>query len=446
MKVTLVRLPNFLLYDEHLELPLGLLYLANELEKHDVLVNIADLAGKPRSEWARLVSIDSDIYGISATTPDWPIARAFARWIRGIRPSAQIVLGGAHATVMGREVLAESDFDIAVKGEGEITMREIALGNRHPLGSWSKNGEIKDNGNRPLEPNITRFDYPAWHLLSEESLISTGLVNKGQRATCITASRGCMMRCSFCDQSIFDWTWRSRTRESLLVEVDALKMRYGVSEVRLVDEFISPKSEIISDVCEVMKENGIKWRTHIRASLMTPELAEKMVSAGCVEIAFGVESGSQRVLDAIHKGMKIEDSEKAIAICRAAGLRTKAYLIIGLPSATWDSFHETLAFIRRAKPDKTTLSTFCPYPGCDVWRHPEKYDYVLDDRDYLNYWILGLEDSAVLPPGHTSKMNRENIRAARNLLLEAMADYGTRRSVIRDVNDRIRLREEAAAL
>jgi len=440
--VTLIRCPNFLLYDEKLETPLGILYLATALEKHGILVDVADLAGLTPDQWDAVVPKDSTIYGVSATSGDWPVAQAIGRWLRKNRGQGTRVIGGAHATVMAESALMTSDYEVAVIGEGEHTFTDYCRGIVGPGLAMRVNRHVHKTGKRGLAENIDCFDFPAWHLLDKESVVSTHLVNKGKRASCITASRGCFMHCSFCDQTVNDWKWRRRSANSIDEEVDRLVGQYGVEEIRLVDEFISPKDDFLRDVCDVMAKHAIIWRTHIRADLLTMELAQKLAKSGCVELAFGVESGDQRILDHNRKGTKIADCERAIALAGAEGIRTKAYLIVGLPGETPESVQATRDFLLRVKPDKATVSTFAPYPGCDVAKRPEKYDYILDDPDYTRYWCLGLEDTDLLPPGHTSAMSGDELLTVRKDLIKMVFDLGMRHPETRDTNTLLRKRNE----
>jgi len=198
----------------------------------------------------------------------------------------------------------------------------------------------------------------------------------------------------------------------------------GVTEVRLVDEIIGMKKDRLASICEQFKKLGLKFRTHLRADLTTYENLAILRNSGCVEVAFGVESGSQRVLDHIRKGVTIEQAEQAIAWTKEVGMISKAYFIVGLPGESLQSVQDTIDFIERVQPDRCTLSTFQPYPGSPIYDHPEEFEIEIFSTDWTKYWLLGWEDTNEGFAARTPEMDVPALVKARKRLLDYMRDKG----------------------
>ena len=139
------------------------------------------------------------------------------------------------------------------------------------------------------------------------------------------------------------------------------------------DDIFTLRRERLFKLCDNLRDLNITFRCNGRSGINTLEDYIKLKEAGCEEIAFGIESGSQKMLDMINKGSTVEDNFKAITLAKEAGLITKAYLVVGFPGESQETVDETKAFMIRANPDKYTVFQFVPLPGCDVWKNPEKY-------------------------------------------------------------------------
>jgi radical SAM superfamily enzyme YgiQ (UPF0313 family) len=427
--VCLIRVPNYLLWDEKLQTPLGILSIASYLREKNIPVYVCDLAGEPKENWVKLIPDNFDIYGVSATTGDFMIACKVAKVIkREINPEALLVIGGAHVSSLPEKSLWESDFDVAVIGEGEQTIYELATGEKFlPQGiAFKVKGEshkICITDSRPLCKNLDSLPFPAWDLIPD--LISYDLVEKGQPATCITGSRGCNQRCAFCDQGLFNYRYRRRSPENILDEIRSLKDRYHIKEVRFVDELVGVNIKRLERLCLGMKELGIKWRTHMRANHITPEKCKIMADGGCVELAIGVESANQEILDLVNKRIKIKQVEETVKYIKDSGMKSKCYFIVGLPGETWYTVETSMKWIARVNPDKCTLSTFCPYPGSDIYKHPNRYGYRLEyPDDWWRYWILGYENTDEPFVGSTREMSNDELVKARNIMLKFLTDGG----------------------
>jgi len=413
-KTTLIRLPNFHLHNERQQPPLGLLYLAAYLRERDLPVDVVDLAGIPPEDWDSMVPDNSLVYGITATSPDYGMARKMLGFLRGRNGhQAKVIIGGVHSTVMPIQCV-EDGFDAAVVGEGEQTLLEIVTGT--PLSeveglAYRENGKIVVNPRRPMLPTIDHFPFPSRDFLPRENVVSTDLVTDSLPATVITTSRGCPFRCSFCVQQIWMNRWRHRTAQSIRAELELIKRDYPeVREIRFVDDMVGLNGKHSREICEAFKGMGLSWRCHLRVGVATESLLESFKEVGCVEISIGVESGDERILKHNHKGWS--NIPQAAALFRTAkklGLRTRAYFIIGLPGEAPESVERTCQTIKEIEADAVNIFSFVPYPGCDVWEHPEKYDYQLLDTNLDSFWMVGKGHRFV---GRTSAMDVDQLEEA----------------------------------
>jgi len=425
-KTTLIRLPNFHLYDELQQPPLGILYLAAYLEQYDHPVDICDLAGITPDRWLSMLPQDSEIYGITATSPDYPFALQLLGMIRQDLPGRKVIIGGAHASVLPEQCVQDG-FDAAVFGEGEDTLRDYVRSRGDRAKSIAGLCYRTDAGpirNRPrtLKMHIDEFPFPARHLLPESHVVAHDLVTDNVSATVITTSRGCPYKCSFCSQEIWSGHWRLRSAENIAAELRTIREQYGVREVRFVDDMVGAKRLHREIICDAMSRLNLTWRCHLRVDLAGEDMLEAFHKAGCIEVSFGVESGDGDVLRHNRKGWSSPQMAlDVVAAAKQVGLRVRAYFIVGLPGETQMSVENTKRIIGALRADNVNIFSFIPYPGCDVWANPGRYDYALTDPDLKHFWMLGDGHSFV---GRTSGMSIDDLEKAYRECRELAANCG----------------------
>lgn len=419
MKVVFVNLPSPWLINDRTYLALGPLYIAAYLEKHGFEVEFADLASKSESEW--LIPNDADIYGMGATTPQIPTAIRVSKRIKESNPRALTVLGGVHATVLSEETLLNSSFDICVMGEGEETMLEIVQGK--PFSSikgiaYEKNGGVEKNGSRPLIKDLDSIPFPAYHLLNIMEYAPAGYKMTGS----VVASRGCPFSCIFCAQKeITQRTVRYRSQENVVSELSFLKEKYGLHTFCFEDETFTVNKKRVISLCRGIRDLDIHFKCQGRTDTVDLELLTTLKESGCFEIAFGIESGSQRILDILGKGATVQENRDAILTAKAAGLRTMAFLIAGSPTENEDSIQETIEFLEEVQPHACSVGMFTPYPGTDAYNNPGKYHFSFSKpKDYNMYQMLNRQGTGISL--HT---NHEEVERLHKRLFEYVKDRGS---------------------
>ena len=376
-KIALVNTPFIEVKDNHPLLPpLGLTYLAAALEQNDHEIKIIDC---PASNFSHeklkkeLSSFAPDIVGITSLTPTIDSAFHSARVAKEAAPNAQVILGGPHATFLDKEVLSqEAAIDIVVRGEGEQTIQEIAQGsnNTNTLGNVSgitfrnENGQILQTPNRAFIKNLDDLPRPAYKYLNLEDYRLFGKLHMP-----IMASRGCLYQCSFCVSSqMWGGKYRTRTPKSVADELEWLRDEHGADGVQFHDDILTPEVKRITEICnEIIKRKiNVPWGCQARVDQISKEVLVKLRKAGCNEVSYGIESGCQKILDAVKKKTSTEQNEKAIKMAKEAGIFVAVTALIGYPGETKENVKETLDLLRRAEPDDIWLCIATPYPGTEL--------------------------------------------------------------------------------
>ena len=373
--VNLINPPQEELYDPSAYPHLGLLYLGAVLKKDGFKVRYVDLA-----EGKDYKIPKADCHLITITTPTYNSAM---KVIRGIDDGGRILVGGIHPSV------CPNDFDndiTVVKGEAEKSISDIL----------SRRTKEKVIDCEPIK-DLDSLPFPARDLIPKEKLRHLGNVHgdsyKGDgAATTIISSRGCPFRCNFCCKIHQTEYARYRSAENVKQEIVECQEKYDIHHFRFVDDIFTLNRKRVYEICRALKPLDVFWMTITRADSVDQNMLNSMFNAGCREVALGIESGSQRVLDLMGKRESPEQFLRAIAMIKDAGMKVKCFFMYGYPGETEHDIELTKKFIKRAKPDKWTVSRFVPLPGSDIWNNPKKYGIKID-KNYDNYWFYSEEDN-----------------------------------------------------
>jgi anaerobic magnesium-protoporphyrin IX monomethyl ester cyclase len=416
-KIVLVNTPLLEGNTPHLFFPpLGLAYMAAVLEQNDFEVKIFDC---PVCEIdheklkAELDSFQPTIVGISFMTSTIESALKSARVAKEVCHDAKVLMGGPHATFADEQILTnEKAVDIIVRGEGEETILELAK--QSP--ELQKISEIKgitfrrDNQiihapNRPFIQNLDALPRPAYKYLPVDKYRITG-----RRLLPIMSSRGCPFQCSFCVASqMFGAPYRARSPNNVLDELEWLRDEYGAEGITFHDDTLTFDRKRAIEICDGIVDRKIilPWGCGTRADLVTKELLAKMSKAHCNEIYFGVESGCQRILDALKKRVTTDQCENAIKWAKEVGISVIASIIIGYPGETKETLQETLDFVRRVEPDDVFLCYATPYPGTELRALVESKGWKMAENWKLYNAMNPVFEDPLLPAKEIAQM-REN--------------------------------------
>lgn len=318
---------------------------------------------------------------------------------------------------LGREVLGETpEMDIFIRHEYEVVtpalVDAIAKGDvlrKVPGISFRERGEIIETDDAlPIE-DYNKLPLPAYELLDdlEPYFINTPV---GKPFTILYSSKGCPFKCTYC--TVAGTKWKPRSAENVLDELRYLKERFGIQTVSFFDETFTIDKERVKKIAAGTKELEITWYCNTRVNLVDKELLSNMKDGGCRGISYGIESGSQKILDKACKGVDVKQAERAILWAKELGIKTLCSFILGLPGETNQTIDETIKFVKRTKPTGAQFNVLVPYPGTEIYRELQSQGKVgkMDWRElYQHKSVIGTEE---LTP---DDLNRARIRTYRAL-------------------------------
>ena len=361
---------------------LGLLHLAAMVRQHGFAPEIVESDVLGLDEQAvveRIVARAPRYVGITLFTVGVWSASLIARGVRKALPDTTVIVGGPHISSMGRETLERfPEFDLAVVGEGEWALVELlaALESGSDLAGisgllWREGDALRENPARPIPQDLDDLPMPAWDLLPGfPDAYPPAIYDypSGPVAT-IAASRGCPFHCKFCDTSTFGARMRAYSPARVVEMIRYLHERWGVRHILFVDDLFLASRLRVTEFCERLLASGldITWTCTARVDTVKPGVLALMKQAGCWEISFGLETGSNELLVAMDKAARVERSEEAVRWTHEAGLRTKGLFMLGYPGETDETIRATRDFVRRIPMDIMNLTKFTPYPGSPIY-------------------------------------------------------------------------------
>lgn len=386
--------------------PMNLAYLAAALRKAGFEAVLADFEISPYTIEALsrlLKNLTPAVVAITAMTPTIMSAATLAGDVKRLFPDIVTVIGGSHSSAMPELTLTEYHvFDYVVVGEGEATLIELCIcmrdgGRENDIAglAFRENAGVTVTKPRRLITDLDSIPFPARDLIdykTQSGHFSRGFSNK-MLSTELFTSRGCPVGCSFCAiQSTFGRTVRFRDPDFIEDEVKQMVREQNFNHVVIADDTFTLKPERADAICEILGRSGISsWNCDTRVNSVTPDLLKTMKRCGCEKVAFGVESGSQRILDLIGKGITVDQVRRAVLWAKEAGIKhIEGNFIIGCdPSETIQDLEETRKLVTSLPWTFVSIAVIVPYPGTPV-REQMMADGLIDiSCDWENYVIFG---------------------------------------------------------
>ncbi|OIO35451.1 MAG: hypothetical protein AUJ74_06220 [Candidatus Omnitrophica bacterium CG1_02_44_16] len=338
---------------------------------------------------SRVKDLPTDIIGITCYTPEIYEVEQLAKKIRIVKPDATIIVGGIHPTLYPQDLLGpDSLIDFVVVGEGELTLLELVRAIRSGksdyscidgIGFFDKSSlRIVVTKNRPLVKDLDEISDPDYRDLDMNFYTTASpyaIRGVFSRSFYISSSRGCPSSCSFCvskklrEHHGIKQFVRLRSPESLYNEIKTLSEKFAIDAFYFIDDLFTLKKENVFAFCELLVKNRshLVWGCSSKVNTVDYAMLKAMRLAGCVQIDFGVEKGSDEALRALKKGTTIAQIKDTFNNCHHLGIRTFANLLVNTPGETEEDLGDIITLIKSIKPNIISINVFTPYPGCEIF-------------------------------------------------------------------------------
>jgi len=391
--------------------PLGIAYLAGSLEEMGIQVAIIDAPALNLSIDETIDKISDYNYsliGISLLTPSFGVVKQLCDKIKDRLTEKTIILGGPHCTAMPEQTLSEiSSADIVCFGEGEETIKEVAFdtnpANLHKITGIcfrSAQQKIITNKPRPFIKNLDQIPSPARHMLPKDKYhLTASRVAEDSYCPTLIVARGCPFGCSYCSHS-FGRKIRFHSVERIIDEIKTLISEYHITQVNLEADTLTANKLFVKELCQALITEGIskqiKWTCESRVDTVDQELLEIMKLAGCWQISYGIETGSQRLLNMINKSISLEQVEETIALTHRTGISVRGFFMLGLPSETEQESMETINFAIKLNPRWAQFTITIPYPGTPMFAQLDQEGKIRHyDWSQYNTWSGWKKDAQI---------------------------------------------------
>ena len=406
--------------DKLLYPPMGIAILASTLRNEGIEPLIYDANIEKGDHFNNLFDIINqekiNIIGLSFTSILAKGAYYFADKIKKEFPSIPIIAGGYHPTVMPVEVINYPAIDYVVVGEGEITFPlflKALQGNeelKNVKGLYLReNNESIFTGKRTLIPDMDDIPFPAYDLLKINNYSSLSSTKKP--FVTFIRSRGCPFKCVFCGvDAMFSRKYRCQSPERTMKDILKLVKEYKVKEILFKDSDFLINKNNTEELCRLLIKEKLNliWSCNARVDMVDGKILKLMKEAGCKQISFGIESGSQKMLDELCKDFKVEEITRAVKLTKEEGIQCVGDFIIGAPGEDNSTINETLELIKTLNLDYVSIHFLTAFPGSPLYDKVVENNLLIDEQ-------LGYEGINI----NLTKLSNEELKRAVNLLIRS---------------------------
>lgn len=414
--------------------PLGILYLAAYIREKikDISLKVTDGTVEGYEKTLREIKeFEPDILCVSTYTLMALGAYKLINEIKSVKNDMFVIIGGPHVTALPDEALKKSSADLAVIGEGEVTLHELVV--LFSKGLHNDTAEVSqvdglayrtDSENfeyTPVRQHIADLDsipFPARDLIDMEKY-KGWYINKEASEAAVFFARGCPYNCTFCSNIVWKKCKpyiRMRSPENIVDEIELLVNEYGIKEIYDCSDEINSSLEYAASVAREIKNRdlGIVWKTSIRAKPLTEDLVKLLAESGCWYVLIGIESANEEVIKGIKKYVTLDEVEKACKLLKKYGIKIQGLFMLynvweeggEVKFETDEMIEKTFKYItmlvNRKLLDYIGWSVTIPYPGSELYKTALKFDLIKDEyKDRWDYWLSS--DSYVMKlPGITA--------------------------------------------
>ena len=340
-----------------------------------------------------------DVVGLSAMTYEAGCMHEVAALIKQARPETVVVAGGPHPSVADEDVLADPNIDYVVRGEGEYTFTELleGLGKRRRewedcLGlTWRDgNGLIQQNPDRPPPMQLDEMPFPAWDLIDHAKYHQVprgGVIYAHKEFATMFSSRACPWRCTYCHNS-YGKTFRERSAENVLAEIDHLVQQYGVKELVFMDDIFNFRPERAKTIARglIERDYGLKltFPNGFRGDILDEELVDLLKEAGMYRCMVAVESAIPRIQKVMKKNLKIDKVRSIVDYIAKRGIMVHGAFMLGFPSETREEMEATIDWAAESSFHTAAFFRVIPFKGTALFQEIEHAGYELPS-DWSKY-------------------------------------------------------------
>lgn len=380
--------------DKYLLFPIYLAYTASILKEKGIQVKVIDAIadGMDSQKVIDCVKKERPTHCfIESSTPTISQDLINTRYIKD-NTNSKVFLMGAHPTVFHNELIRENPWlNGVIRGEFEFTVRDISLGLDYSeiCGLTYRDGSnIKINPDRPLIENLDNLPFPAWHQFDLKKYESHLYISP---SALIIATRGCPFHCTYClwPQVLYGHNQRRRSPENICDEIERLINLYKIRHIRFDDDTFALNKQYVIDICDEIIRRGlnkkITWNCFGHISQPDMEMYKRMAQAGCIKIAVGVESGSEKILKIMNKKIDIEKAKQTVKNCHKAGIEIYCDFMIGFPYETEEDIQKSIDLAIDLDPDYIQVSYAVPYPGTKMYSEGIQKGFLRHMTDWEKY-------------------------------------------------------------
>ncbi len=354
-----------------------------EVKLDDCIVNEIDF---PQLQ-QELKRFKPDLIVINTATPSIVTDLKVASLAKKANPKCKTVVFGIHVTALPEESLKmEPALDCVVRGEPEITIKDIALAIRKKRGlekikgiSFKKGKKIVHNPDRPPLENLDKLPFPAWqHIKINRHLMPF----KNTPFLLVATGRGCPYQCKFCaDKTFYGMRLRLRSPKSVVDEIEWVGKKFGVKDFLFWSESFTINHQFAQSVAQeiIRRRLKVSWVCNSRVDTVDYPLLKKFAQAGCWMIGYGIESGEQKVLDMMEKGTTLKQAKRAVQDAHRAGLEVTGHCVIGYPGETRKTTQQTIEFAKNLDLDFVQFYCAVPFPGSDLFDLAKKENWITSE-------------------------------------------------------------------
>ncbi len=361
--------------------PTNNLYVATVIKELGIPVDFIDASAiyNSRKEFMASLKKEYDFVVISTSNITFREDVETIHQIRKRNLNIKTIIFGSYPTFFPKRCLKNPEIDFVVLGDAEYAVRDIIAGKNlrdiTGIGFKHNNSILIDKKKNWIE-NLDSLPFPDRTMLPNDLDYFHPLIEKHPWTTAIS-SRGCGGKCIFCISPIFFGKYRQRSAKNVVDEIEYL-ISLGYKEVFYRDETFTMNRKRNVQICKeiIDRKLDISWLCNARVGTMNKEIIQLMKRAGCHTLKIGVESGSQKILDNLKKGITLEMTRKTLKISREVGIKVHAHLMIGCPGETKASIKTTMDFLKEIKPTTVTYGIMTPYPGTPI------FDFVVKKLGY----------------------------------------------------------------